>query len=70
MEQGWGEYYSGTRLVQNGKHEYTKNIVLEYWFSSTRTPMLSTRPSPGVEWNYLSILKQTVAPLNFGKGYK
>ena len=37
--------YSGTRLAQNDKHEYTKNIVLEYWFSSTRT--LSTRPSPG-----------------------
>ena len=44
--QGWGEYYSGTRLAQNDKHEYTKNIVLEYWFSSTRTRMLSTRPSP------------------------
>ena len=44
--QGWGEYYSGTRLAQNDKHEYTKNIVLEYWFSSTRTCMLSTHPSP------------------------
>ena len=32
--------------VQNDKHEYTKNIVLEYWFSSTRTRMFSTRPSP------------------------
>ena len=37
--QGWGEYYSGTRLVQNGKHEYTKNIVLEY-YSSTDFPVL------------------------------
>ena len=44
--QGWGEYYSGTRLVQNSKHEYTKNIVLEYWFSSIRTRMLSTHSSP------------------------
>ena len=32
--QGWGEYYSGTRLVQNSKHEYTKNIVLEYYSST------------------------------------
>ena len=37
--QGWGEYYSGTRLVQNDKHEYTKNIVLEY-YSSTDFPVL------------------------------
>ena len=37
--QGWGEYYSGTRLVQNSKHEYTKNIVLEY-YSSTDFPVL------------------------------
>ena len=28
-KQGWGKYYSGTRLAQNDKHEYTKNIVLE-----------------------------------------
>ena len=32
--QGWGEYYSGTRLAQNDKHEYTKNIVLEYYLST------------------------------------
>ena len=26
--QGWGEYYSGTRLAQNDKYEYTsKNIT-------------------------------------------
>ena len=37
--QGWGEYYSGTRLAQNDKHEYTKNIVLEY-YSSTDFPLL------------------------------
>ena len=37
--QGWGEYYSGTLLVQNSKHEYTKNIVLEY-YSSTDFPVL------------------------------
>ena len=45
--QGWGEYCWGTRLAQNDKHEYTKNIVLEYWFPSTHTRMFSTRPSPG-----------------------
>ena len=38
-KQGWGEYYSGTRLAQNDKHEYTKNIVLEY-YSSTDFPVL------------------------------
>ena len=38
-DQGWGEYYSGTRLAQNGKHEYTKNTVLEY-YSSTDFPVL------------------------------
>ena len=38
-DQGWGEYYSGTRLVQNDKHEYTKNIVLKY-YSSTDFPVL------------------------------
>ena len=27
--QGWGEYFSGTCLAQNDKHEYTKNIVLK-----------------------------------------
>ena len=32
--QGWGQYYSGTRLVQNDKHEYTKNIELEYYSST------------------------------------
>ena len=37
--QGWGEYYSGTRLAQNDKHEYTKSIVLEY-YSSTDFPVL------------------------------
>ena len=37
--QGWGEYYSGSRLVQNDNHEYTKNIVLEY-YSSTDFPVL------------------------------
>ena len=37
--QGWGEYYSGTRLAQNDKHEYTENIVLEY-YSSTDFPVL------------------------------
>ena len=36
-----------TRFAQNDKLEYTKNIVLEYWFSSTCTRMFSTRPSPG-----------------------
>ena len=36
--QGWGEYYSGTRLAQNDKHEYAKNIVLEY-YSSTDFPV-------------------------------
>ena len=39
LNQGWGEYYSGTRLAQNNKHEYTKNIVLEY-YSSTDFPVL------------------------------
>ena len=34
INQGWGEYHSGTHLVQNGKHEYTKNIVLEYYWST------------------------------------
>ena len=29
-DQGWGEYYSGTRLAQNDKLEYTKIIVLEH----------------------------------------
>ena len=38
-QQGWGEYYSGTRLAQNDKHEYTKNIVLEY-YSSIDFPVL------------------------------
>ena len=38
-QQGWGEYYSGTRLAQNDKHEYTKNIVLQY-YSSTDFPVL------------------------------
>ena len=33
------EYYSGTRLAQNGQHEYTKNIVLKY-YSSTDFPVL------------------------------
>ena len=35
-KQGWGEYYSGTstRFAQNDKHEYTKNIVLEYYSST------------------------------------
>ena len=28
------ENYSGTRLTQNDKHEYTKNIVLEYYTSA------------------------------------
>ena len=37
--QGWGKYYSGTRPAQNGKHEYTKNIVFEY-YSSTDFPVL------------------------------
>ena len=37
--QSWGEYYSGTRLAQNDKHEYPKNIVLEY-YSSTDFPVL------------------------------
>ena len=36
----------GTRLAQNDKHEYAKNIVLEYWFSNTCTHMFSTHPSP------------------------
>ena len=27
--QGWGEYYSGSRLAEIDKHEYTKNIVLK-----------------------------------------
>ena len=39
VNQGWGEYYSGTRLAKNDKHEYTKNIVLEY-YSSTDFPVL------------------------------
>ena len=34
QQQGWGEHYSGTRLAQNDKHEYTKNIVLEYYLST------------------------------------
>ena len=33
-KQGGGEYYSGTRLAQNDKHDYTKNIVLEYYSST------------------------------------
>ena len=55
-DQGWGEYYSGTRLAQNDKHEYTKNNVLEYWFYSTRIRMFSTRPSPGGDesWGRIS----------------
>ena len=32
--QSWGEYYSGTRLAQNDKHEYTKNIAYEYYLST------------------------------------
>ena len=48
VHQGWGEYYSGNRLDQNDKHEYSESIVLEYWFSSTRTRMFSTRSSPAV----------------------
>ena len=32
--QGWGEFYLGTRLAQNDKHEYTKTIVLEYYLST------------------------------------
>ena len=39
LMQGWGEYYSGTRLAQNDKHEYTENNVLEY-YSSTDFPVL------------------------------
>ena len=58
--QGWGEYYSGTRLAQNDKHEYTKNTVLEYWFSSTRTRMFSTRPSPA-GWPGMTASWQQVA---------
>ena len=38
-KQGWGKYYSGTRLAQNDKHEYTKSIVREY-YSSTNFPVL------------------------------
>ena len=48
-KQGWGEYYLGTpaeyylgtRLAQNNKHEYTKNIVhaCEY-HSGTDFPVL------------------------------
>ena len=26
LDQGWGEYYSGKRLTQNDKHEYTKTL--------------------------------------------
>ena len=37
--QSWGEYYSGTPLDQNDKHEYPKNIVIEY-YSSTDFPVL------------------------------
>ena len=54
--QGWGEYYSGTRLAQNDKHEFTKNIVLEYWFSSTCTHMFSTHPSPMQDCSISSVL--------------
>ena len=49
QSQGWGENYSGTPLAQNGKHKYTKNIVLEY-YSSTDFPVLllvCSCPSPG-----------------------
>ena len=28
LGQGWGEYYSGTRLAQNDKHEYTNKANL------------------------------------------
>ena len=38
-KQGWGEHYSGTRLAQNDKHDYTKNIVLKH-YSSTDFPVL------------------------------
>ena len=63
--QGWGEYYSGTRLAQNGKQEYTKNTVLEYWFSSTRTCMFSTRPSPGLLSPFSAWLEDFFAPPNY-----
>ena len=32
--QGWGEYYLGTCLAHNNKHEYTKNIVLKYYLNT------------------------------------
>ena len=62
LEQGWGEYYSGTRLAQNDKHENKKKhcsqvLLLEYWFSSTLTHMFNTRPSPDLEASKIWIEK-------------
>ena len=48
LSQGWRKYYSDIHLTQNDKHEYTKSIVLECWFSSSHTRMFSIQPSPGV----------------------
>ena len=42
--QGWSDYHSGTRPVQNDKHEYTKAL---YRFSITRTRMFSTHLNRG-----------------------
>ena len=78
-EQGWGEYYSGTRLVQNDKHEYTKNTVLEY-YSSTDFPVLvlvcsvlapalivtvSTLGPWGYESNFKSVIADHMSQNNF-----
>ena len=32
--QGWSEYYLDTGLAQNEKHKCSKNIVLEYYWST------------------------------------
>ena len=57
-KQAWGEYYSGTRLVQNDKREYTKNIVLKY-YTSTDFPVLVLVCSvlaPALLGSYCSVL--------------
>ena len=43
-----GEYYSGTRLADNYKHEYTKSIALEYYLS-TDFPVL-VQVCSGLSW--------------------
>ena len=49
-DQGWGEYTTQVlvlpKLINMNTLKHCTRVVLEYWFSSTRTRMFSTRPTP------------------------